>query len=168
MVHVHTTVVVETAWLFKNLKKLRTDTRTVNNSSGLRASSVGSSGLSSWANHLVSARRKRDQKKQTFGVHVILPLRLHFTPSMRIESCRYLLLFARTAKMSSMDRSRSAIVLSFCSGGRVCEPGRKVNSSDWQSVAEKPYIRFRTHRLRELFDVRRLHDLNLDIMDHTY
>ena len=56
MVHVHAMVVVETTWLFKNLRKLRTETRTVNNSSGLRASSGGSSGLSPWAGPLVSAR----------------------------------------------------------------------------------------------------------------
>ena len=80
MVHVHAMVVVETTWLFKNLRKLRTDTRTVKNSSGLRASSGGSSGLSPWAGPLVSARQRSRQKKRTFGVHTILPLRLHFHP----------------------------------------------------------------------------------------
>jgi len=44
----------------------------------LRGSYGGSSGLSSWAGLLVSARRRSYQKKRTFGVHAILPFRLHF------------------------------------------------------------------------------------------
>ena len=71
-------VMVEITWLFKNLRKLQTDTRTVNNSSGLRASSDSSSGLSSWADLLISARLKSHPKKRTFGIHAILPLRLYF------------------------------------------------------------------------------------------
>ena len=49
----------------------------MNHSSGLRASSVGSSGFASWAGLLVSARRRSYQRKRTFGAHAILPLRLH-------------------------------------------------------------------------------------------
>ena len=54
------------------------DGRENHNSSGLRASFGGSSGVSLWAGLLVSARRRSYQEKRTFGVHAILPLRLHF------------------------------------------------------------------------------------------
>lgn len=60
MPHVHAMVVIETTWPFINLRELRADTRTVNISSGLRASSGDWSGLSS------------------VGVHPILRLHPHF------------------------------------------------------------------------------------------
>ena len=107
------------------------DGRENHNSSGLRASFGGSSGLSLWAGLLVSARRRSYQEKRTFGVHALFTQSFHsvctFTSSVWIESFRSFLLFARTAKMSDMSpgRSRSTIVLSFCNDGKSM---RKITS----------------------------------------
>ena len=37
-----------------------------------------------------------------------------------------------------------------------------------KGVAAKTHIRFRTHRLQELFDIRSFQDFDLDIMRHAY
>lgn len=101
------------------------DGRENHNSSGLRASFGGSSGLSLWAGLLVSARRRSYQEKRTsFGVHAILPLRLHFhLLGMGQEFQALSTVFVDCSlerPRSDMSRSlRSTIVLSFCNDGKL-------------------------------------------------
>ena len=165
-------VVVETTWQFRNLRKLRTETRTVNKCSGSGVSSATpSSGLLSCAVKRFNTIGCWGEKTGIlFGFVQSFHSVSTLTPSVLIDSFRQPLLFARMARTSDMGLSLSTTVLNFCNGGnRICNyNSNHAHQPNRNSRARRTNVRFRTQRFTKPLHVGRAHHLYPHVMRNMH